>query len=447
MKSHRKQSSKIFFLSLLCAELCILCINCDLKAEEPSSRATGGGQSVQKAASDKPIESTRIYAAGETGVEIFKALARNNSKDVCVAPASIASGLITLSLCTAGQTRNEIFQALGVKDQRELLLLHRDLMSSVSAKQPESRISNAVLVSSAVKLQQGFSAVLQSVLETKLIVAKNSDSGRTLLNQWIMGATAGKIGSRDVESQLSGGVTLFSTIYFKGAWEEKFLSGNTRDEAFTLLTGSTKKVPMMSDGGESYYLSTPEAQVLRRSYRSSSRYAMYFFLPKRVAAFKPFLASLSLQKLRTLMNGCQKRSGGVTLPRFRTVCKSDLTEPLKAAGIKSIFSASADFSPMFSSAQKSVSGSPNHTAMIDVNKEGTEAAAITTFPVEMGVDPAAFSFRADHPFVYAVVDGNNDNILLLGTVVDPEDSRVPQAVESPCWRLSKQKRLRSEVYL
>ncbi len=186
---------------------------------------------------------------------------------------------------------------------------------------------------------------------------------------------------------------------------------------------------MMSQTGGFEYLQRPGLQAIRLPY-GTGRLAMYVILPGESIGIRDLGKALTAATWRDWTSSMASTSGTIVLPRFRVDYGVDLKPALAAMGMGAAFDPKvADFSGMFAGPQPSVCISDVlHKTLIDVNEQGTEAAAATAVVMDRGgPQPAAESFEmvVNRPFLCAIVDRDTGTILFLGSIVDPEAVPAP----------------------
>jgi serpin B len=208
-------------------------------------------------------------------------------------------------------------------------------------------------------------------------------------------------------------LVITNAIYFKGMWALQFDEGLTRKSDFRTGENKSVEVDMMSLPDQSFrYLDTSEAQVLELPYRGENT-SMVLLLPK--GDIGDFESSLSYEKLESLMDGMREKEVNVYLPKFKLEESMSLNEPLIDMGMKPAFGTEADFSGITGSRDLYISDVV-HKAFVEVDEKGTEAAAATAV-VFTRTALRENVFRADHPFIFLIQQG--DNILFMGRVMDP----------------------------
>ena len=212
---------------------------------------------------------------------------------------------------------------------------------------------------------------------------------------------------------------LINAIYFKGQWENKFEKGLTKNEPFYPRSGRQKEVPMMSQSGDYQYYRGDKFQAVRLFYGDKGA-SLDLFLPDKDSSIDDLLKRLSLEQYRQWTGSYHQAPGDIKIPRFKMEYESSLNDPLKAMGMGVAFArGKADFSGMLDQNDLYIS-EVKHKAVVEVNEEGTVAAAATSVGVTQVMAIQRFTFIADHPFLMMIRDQRTDALLFMGVVVDPE---------------------------
>jgi serpin B len=245
------------------------------------------------------------------------------------------------------------------------------------------------------------------------------------INEWVELQTRDKIKQLltpdDVDRETR--LVLTNAIYFKGNWADKFSKDSTHDHAFHVTTDRAFKVPMMHRTAKYPYLDGGSFQILELPY-GGHHLAMLVLLPKKVDGLAGLEKQLSGAWLAEQLPRLRSQKVIVSLPRFKVTRRYQLAKILGAMGMPSAFDpVAADFSGMSGSTRKLYVSAVIHKAFVEVNEEGTEAAAATGVVVKRGSDevPIRTEFRADHPFVFLIRDNRSGSILFLGRVANPKE--------------------------
>jgi len=201
-------------------------------------------------------------------------------------------------------------------------------------------------------------------------------------------------------------------------WIKQFDKEETRKEDFKVSPEKTVKVDMMSITGEEFnYFETEEIQILELLYEGEDL-SMLIILPKE-NDLNSLEDSFSLEKLYELRNNLGEQKVDVYIPKFKFETKYFMVKTLEEMGMPTAFSMDADFSGMDGTTDLFIAN-VIHQAFVDVNEEGTEAAAATGVVMELKAAMPTV-FRADHPFIFMIQERETGNILFLGRVVDPTE--------------------------
>ncbi|GBN73343.1 Leukocyte elastase inhibitor [Araneus ventricosus] len=231
------------------------------------------------------------------------------------------------------------------------------------------------------------------------------------INDWVKKKTNGKI--EKLLQQLSPAtvLALLNAVYFKGAWETQFDPKKTKDGPFynNGLKSEAKDVPMMHIRTKFPVAFFPDFRALELPYKGEN-VSMLILLPNERDGLQALEESLTPEKLAEVQEWMHPFKISISLPKFKLEFKEELSGPLQALGANQIFSAGADFSGMTPSRGVSVS-QVLHKAVIEVNEEGSEAAAVTGGAMFRS---RILPFRADHPFLFTIVEkGSRSNMVLF----------------------------------
>jgi serpin B len=251
--------------------------------------------------------------------------------------------------------------------------------------------------------------------------AAQTEAARKKINAWVESKTKDKIkelikaGTLDSMTRL----VLTNAIYFKGKWESQFKPEQTQDAPFTLLGGQNINAPMMHQTGKFGYMEANDIQILEMPYLNNDL-SMVILLPKKVDGVKDLEKELVSDNLAGWLGKIHKREVQVFFPRFKMTSEFELARVLGAMGMPDAFSGKADFSGMTGNRDLFISAVV-HKAYVDVNEEGTEAAAATGVTMKLtSISAPPAVFRADHPFIFLIRDNQTGNFLFLGRLENLE---------------------------
>lgn len=249
-----------------------------------------------------------------------------------------------------------------------------------------------------------------------------SEKARKTINTWVEKKTKDKIKELIRQGVLNPLTTLVLTnaIYFKGDWSSKFKEMDTKDAVFHITEDKTVEVSMMYQKGKFAYSEGEEAQTLVLPYKGDEL-SMLIVLPKKIGLLASVESDLTSKNLKFEQGWLREQEVRVYLPKFKITCGVlELKHILRDMGMKDAFSLPpADFSGMTGSKELFISA-VLHKAFVEVNEEGTEAAAATAVIMDRTSLPMPTPvFRADHPFVFMIKDNRSGSILFMGRVVNP----------------------------
>uniref|UniRef100_A0A5S6QI83 SERPIN domain-containing protein n=1 Tax=Trichuris muris TaxID=70415 RepID=A0A5S6QI83_TRIMR len=298
------------------------------------------------------------------------------------------------------------------------------LMSSVKPIDSEYanitwRVANRLYVADGYELLDSYKKSVKSLLSSEIENVNFKEKEKTLkqINSWVSKQTNGKISSIIDDLEESTRLVIINAIYFKGAWNTAFQADKTVDDNFYVSEGKTTVIPMMKSRGTGYfYHENNECQVLGLPY-SSTNMRMYIVLPKLRFGLRQLEKTLSGKKLLELFEKARREDVDVQIPKFKLEKEMRLKSVLQSLGITDLFNEfKADLS-LITHAERLYVSEGLHKAFVDVNEEGTEAAAITLLNVARATGvmmPLAYNFKANHPFMFAIIDMDSKMILFLG---------------------------------
>ncbi len=248
-----------------------------------------------------------------------------------------------------------------------------------------------------------------------------AEAARQEINAWTEERTDGKIR----ELVPAGAVNpltvlvLVNAIYFKAAWDDQFETAETDDTPFHMSRDRAEAVPMMHRTGTLAYGENELARLVELPY-SGGGTSMVVVLPRSTDGLAKLEDALTAGRLEEWISALKIRRVALSLPRFRVERGFLLNDALSSLGMRRAFG-DADFSGMVPGGGVFIS-EVLHKAFVDVNENGTEAAAATAvimMRASAETPEAPVAFRADHPFLFLIRDRTTGSILFIGRVVDP----------------------------
>ncbi len=243
------------------------------------------------------------------------------------------------------------------------------------------------------------------------------------INDWVEEQTNGRITNLVTPDVLRDArLVLTNAIYFKGEWEVKFDPELTGNGTFHTPHGNVT-VEMMHNAGVYNYTELNGTQVLELPYKGG-RLSMLVFLPRGVDGYRDLDSMLTVDYVLSALSTMKPENVSVSMPRFEFRTEYRLSDVLRAMGMGSTFSPNADFSGIGEGGL--YLSEVIHKAYVKVAENGTEAAAATAAVALTSaraiVDvPHYIEFRADHPFLFVIIDKDTREILFMGRLVNPKE--------------------------
>lgn len=408
----------------------ITCAGCATAGEEPEVRP-GGREMV-------------VNGNNQFALELYQKL-RGGNDNLFFSPYSVSTALAMTYAGARGDTAEEMARALRFATSPEVLAtlgmpegpmtpeefaaafsrIMRDLNERGSEDAYELRIANALWAQEDFDFLDAFTKFVESEYEGRVrnmdFVAATEKARRTI-NAWVEKQTNDKIkdlisqGALDPMTRL----VLTNAIYFKGNWASQFEEDRTQDAPFTLLDSGEVQVPMMNQKAKFGYSETDDLKVLRLPY-VGDELSMVVLLPKAIDGIEAVEQKLTEANLVAWLDSLREQEVIVSIPKFKMTSKFSLESVLGSMGMVQAFTRDADFSGMTGRRDLFISA-VIHQAYVDVNEEGTEAAAATGVVMKLtslGPDRTPV-FRADHPFLFMIRDNQSGSVLFLGRVTNPQ---------------------------
>jgi len=377
-----------------------------------------GSQSVQAI-----VEANNRFA-----IKLYR-FYREKYKDdnIFFSPFSISSAFSILYEGARGKTAEEIrnvflFPSRSDVRREGYLTLYEEM--NKPGKKYELSLANALWVQKDYRFLKEYLNLIEKYYggkATNLDFRRDPEGSRQIINKWVEEKTKEKIkdllpqGSIDSLTRM----VITNAIYFKGLWIFPFDKKKTSDADFKVNPDKIVKVKMMSlpRPQRFNYAETEDLQILEMLYEGDEL-SMLVLLPKENSLEK-LEKELSLENLNKWRDMLQSKEVVVYFPKLKIVRKYAMVDDLKKMGMPSVFDPSkADLSGLTGKRDLFVTA-VYHQAYVDINEEGTEAAAATGIVVGRTAVEKRIIFRADHPFVFLIQDRRNGNILFMGRVYNP----------------------------
>jgi len=380
------------------------------------------------------VDGSLVSANTGFAVRLMRELHRSQSgSNIFVSPLSVS---VALSMAYNGAdttTKEAMAAALGFDDMsdEEVNAGFKALIESLLSadKDVSLNIGDSVWIKSgfAEGVKPAFTDALSEYYLSEVYVRPFDGSTITEVNSWIEEETNGMIKKMVDDLDADTVMFLINAIYFKGAWVDKFDTSLTKAADFTTADGSTVNVDMMSRVGEYAYSNDGAVQVARLPY-GRDKIAMYVFLPAEGTSLESFTDGLTGEELEAYFAKLHVSELDLRLPKLKLEYgKVDLKDALTSMGMGEAFDrGSADFRGIADvSPERLFIAFVDHKAVVEVNEEGTEAAAATNVGIGVTSAPMRTEFIVDRPYLFVIRDDRSGSILFSGLISDPTQRVAP----------------------
>ena len=385
----------------------------------PGLCCMAGTARSEAAGSGEVVDGNTAFA-----VDLYRHLSADEG-NLFISPYSISLAMGMTYGGARGNTAVEMAGVLHFPGDHEALhpafrRLSRTLAETAAETGQRINIANALFLTGG-DVSPGYKALLKDAYDAEIF------RGRVdMINAWVEEKTEGKIDT--ILEQLSPDTVcaILNAIYFKGLWENPFDEDFTREAPFAVAPGKEAAVPLMYQKSDLKVLSKDGFRAASFPYEGE-RLSMVILLPDDadgLPALEEQLTPQDLKKWLDELDNTPSEEFDVYLPRFTLESEYDLVQPFKTLGMHDAFEENlADFTGMGWRKGELWIGQIKHKAFVEVNEEGTEAAAATAVEMITKVAKPTPVFRADHPFLFLIRDNDTGTLLFLGRLVDP----TPQA--------------------
>jgi serpin B len=415
-KIHRSRSQRLF---LLVALFCVALL--------PKTM-----QACRIAATPSASLATIANANNAFGLKLYQALIHDKAnQNQFFSPVSIFSALAMTSEGAAGNSLQIFRETLGLPNAATAREGLKEMFASLSSQNAPYAlaVANAIWPEATAELQKEFVETVKNVYfgESKPLDFKGkAEASRKVINAWVEQQTRNRIKNLLPEGSIDASVSMVLTnaIYFKGKWKSEFDKTLTSKQPFKLEDGTDVQADLMHlphGQGKLKYAEVNGAQWVQLPYQGDDL-SMVILLPKgkKITQLEQKFDVAQWENARKQL---QLADVNVWLPKFKMEIGGSIKTQLGQVGMAPLFGAS-DFSRMFAQGGDFYISDVFHKAFVEVNEEGTEAAAATAVVVKecsaMPHDePVIYNFRADHPFMFMIQQNATGNILFMGKVMNP----------------------------
>lgn len=367
-----------------------------------------------------------VGSSNSFGYKLFKEVAdpSNPAENYFVSPLSVTMALTMTYNGAAGATKDSMQNTLGYTglSDDDINKSGHELMNWLLKVDPKVQmdIANSIWCEETHQILPAFLNVNQTYFDAQVLKVNFRDPGTiNIINQWVSDKTNQKITQIIDNIPDETIMYLINAIYFKGTWKYQFDKTKTSKQTFYLNDGSTLQTDFMTQKGDFKYASNSILSAIELPY-GDGNYSMLVLVPKQGNTCQTILNNLNDLNWNNWNSELKVTEDvQVYLPKFKFSFETRLNKTLKNMGMSIAFSDTADFSKINGYGNLKISN-VIHKSYIDVNEEGTEAAAVTSVEIGITCQPLNETiFRADKPFIFAIKEKQTNAILFIGLLNKP----------------------------
>lgn len=367
------------------------------------------------------IESDQIF-----GLKLFKEVVRAQADtNIFISPLSVSMALGMTLNGASGDTYEAMRQTLELNrlSEEEINSAYQSLIKLLTTidKEVLFEIANSIWYRNTFSVEETFMDVNHTYFDAEVAGLDFDDPATVdVINGWIADKTHDKI--TEVLDQIDPMVVMYliNAIYFKAAWQYEFDKEATEEETFYITNENSVNCQMMKITANLGYYQDEQVRIVNLPYGDST-FSMTIFRPEASADINEFVESLNGTQWQYYLDNLQTKNGTVELPKFKLEYKLLMNDVLTNLGMGVAFSYDADFTRINSNGGLFISR-VIHKTFVQVDEEGTEAAAVTV--VEVGFTSEGphvdFCLRMDRPFIFVIHERQSGAILFMGKIIQPE---------------------------
>ena len=366
------------------------------------------------------IQTSNVFA-----LDLFQAIHQVKRDDnIFISPLSVGFALNMTVNGAAGETKEEMKQTLDIEslsdDEANAAVQKLTDMLLNMDKKTRLSIANSIWYHKDLTLEANLRQIIENYYKGKIDGLDFADPAtKDVINAWVENETQGKIKDLIEEISPSHRMFLVNAIYFKGDWQYKFDKDRTNEGQFILESGQKVPVQMMySNEVKLRTYNHKTFQLIELPY-GNGQFSMVILLPHLGKTADEVMSLLAVEDLQSWIGQADTLVPHLYLPKFTSEFKMDLAEPLISMGMSRAFSDAAEFPTFFKETKNLAIGEVIHQAFIEVNEEGTEAAAATSVGIVLNSIGNTPTIRIDRPFVYFIREKHTEAILFAGKMENP----------------------------
>lgn len=368
-----------------------------------------------------------IEAENDFGFELFQNIyaSEKEFENIMVSPLSVSLALAMTYNGAEGETKSAMEKTLKVYGLTpdDINTSYQDLVEALKSLDPKVllEIANAIFYRDDFTVENEFISINKNYYDAEVSALDfNSPQAVNTINDWVAEKTHDKIETILEEITPDQVMFLLNAIYFKGIWQKEFNIESTEDLPFYLENGTAIQTKTMQRLDTLPYSTNDLFSAVQLSY-GKGNYNMYVFLPEPGRTIQEIVNKLDKDNWETWMESFQETQNvDIKFPGFKYEYEITLNDVLTEMGMGIAFTGAADFTGINQNGGLQI-GFVKHKTFVEVNEEGTEAAAVTIVSIERtsAGGPEKVPFYVNRPFIYTIIEKDTGAILFIGTVKNP----------------------------
>lgn len=367
-----------------------------------------------------------VVASNQFGFNVFNEMTDGSDDNLMISPLSISQALSMIWNGADGLTFDEMSSVLCFPDEPTETINQSNRLIRQSILNADSRVktnvANSIWYRDSYLVVDDFIETNERYYDAEVtpLDFTQAEASKKTINNWVNNQTNGRIPT--IVDQISADHIMFliNAVYFKGVWTYQFDKEKTANDIFHLNDGNTIQVPMMNMEADLDYFSDELCSGLTIPY-GNEHFEMVIMLPAESTSLPELIEVLDDERWNDYMLNKTTRGIELSLPKFKFENDLKLKSVLTKLGMETAFSDAANFSNVGGGVKIS---KVKHKTFVEVNEEGTEAAAVTSVEVTLtsvGGDSSYNQFKVNRPFLFAIREKDTGAILFLGQMYNPQE--------------------------
>lgn len=365
-------------------------------------------------------EAVVTTATNDFAFNLFKQLQEETPENNFISPLSVSMALAMTLNGASPETQESILQTIDYGDlsPQEVNSGYKDLTALLLSmdRRVKLGIANSVWYTDKYHAKETFTSIIDEYYDGKVSALNfGDDNSKDVINKWVDDKTNDRIKNLIDHIEPNEVMFLVNAIYFKGDWTYKFDKSKTHEAIFHKIDGSTASVDMMqAEKVKMLRYWNDDIHLLDIPY-GNKQFSLTLIVPHQSDKIQDVLSELSSENLSHWLSEADSASPQFELPKFKMTWKKDLKETLEEMGMKT-----EGFPGLFEEQLDLGITRVIHQTFLDVNEEGTEAAAATAVGIgETSAGPPT-KITVDKPFIFLLREKYSGSILFIGQLIDPE---------------------------